>query len=105
MLRNPHGLLKRFAIKLPVELTKAGTNTISDQLQTRQVSADAVHMTYPSINVEVGQEVEYYVTLPSQPVSSGVRMRCQGRVVDRDSVQNSLQVSIEHYEFVSNGRH
>ena len=93
---------RRFNIALPVELTQAGSRRLSDHLQTHNVSANSVLMTYPSIPIEVGQEVEYFVTLPTvQTPGTVVRLHCLGHVVRRDPAQDTLTASIERYEFVS----
>ena len=76
---------KRFDIALPVELTQAGSLRLSDHLQTHNVSANSVLMSYPSVPIEVGQEVEYFVTLPTfQTPGTVVRLHCLGHVVRRD---------------------
>jgi len=96
---------RRFDISLPVELTQAGPRRLSDHLRTRNVSANSVLMSTPSVPVEVGQEVEYFVTLPTvQTPGTVVRLRCLGHVVRRDVDQGTLTASIERYEFVSHPR-
>jgi len=53
-------------------------------------------------SIEVGQEVEYFVTLPTvQTPGMIVRLHCLGHVVRRDADQDTLTASIERYEFVS----
>lgn len=94
---NPHS----FSISLPVELTKAGARNVSQALTTHNVSAKGVLMNCPSCPIEIGQEVEYFVTLPTHPSSAAVRLRCQGHVVRRDPALNVFAVSIERHEFVS----
>ena len=93
-----------FRISLPVELTKAGARTVSQTLTTHNVSARGVLMNCPSCPVEIGQEVEYFVTLPTSPTQAAVRLRCLGRVVSRDPALNVLSVSIDRHEFVSEQR-
>jgi hypothetical protein len=58
-------------------------------------------MNCPSCPVEIGQEVEYFVTLPTHPSAASVRLRCLGRVVRRDPTLDVFAVSIERHEFVS----
>jgi hypothetical protein len=90
-----------FSISLPVELTKAGPRSVSQTLTTHNLSAKGVLMNCPSCPIEIGQEVEYFVTLPTHPSSAAVRLRCLGHVVRRDLAQNVFAVSIERHEFVS----
>jgi len=94
---EPHN----FSISLPVELTKAGTRNVSQILTTHNVSARGVLMNCPSCPIEIGQEVEYFVTLPTHSAGVPVRLRCQGHVVRRDLELDVFAVSIERHEFVS----
>lgn len=91
----------RFNISLPVQLTKAGAQRVSQALTTQNVSAKSVLMSCPTCLVEIGQEVEYIVTLPSRVAGAAVRLWCHGRVIHSDPLRNSLSVSIERHEFVS----
>lgn len=90
-----------FSISLPVELTKAGPKNVSQILTTQNVSARGVLMNCPSLPIDIGQEVEYFVTLPTQSAGAPVRLRCQGHVVRRDPARDVFGVSIERHEFVS----
>lgn len=90
-----------FSISLPVELTKAGTRSVSQSLTTHNLSAKGVLMNCPSCAIEIGQEVEYFVTLPTHPAGASVRLRCLGHVVRRDPALDVFAVSIERHEFVS----
>ena len=94
---EPHS----FSISLPVQLTKAGTRNVSQILTTHNVSARGVLMNCPSCPVEIGQEVEYFVTLPTHSSGAPVRLRCLGHVVRRDQASDVFAVSIERHEFVS----
>ena len=95
---------QRFHISLAVELTQAGCRRLSDRLTTLNVSASGVLMSAPAFPLEIGQELEYFVTLPTQPDDPQVRLRCKGRVVRRDGERSAVAASIEGYEFVSNSR-
>ena len=91
-----------FDIALPVELTQAGSQRLCDHLKTHNVSANSVLMSYPTVPIEVGQDVEYFVTLPTvQTPGTVVRLHCLGHVVRRDPARDTLTASIERYEFVS----
>ena len=95
---------QRFNISLPVELTQAGSRRVCDRLTTRNVSSSGVLMSSPSFPVEIGQELEYFVTLPTAPAGAVVRLRCKGRVVRQDNEHSAFAASIERFEFVSNHR-
>ena len=102
MPAKDHRESRWFNIALPVELTQAGSRRLSDHLFTHNVSANSVLMSCPTIPLEVGQEVEYFVTLPTiQTPGMVVRLHCLGHVVRRDADQDTLTASIERYEFVS----
>lgn len=90
----------RFNISLPVQLTRAGERQVSQALTTQNVSAKSVLMSSPTCLVEIGQEVEYIVTLPSRVAGAAVRLWCHGRVIHSDPLRNALSVSIERHEFV-----
>ncbi len=90
-----------FSISLPVELTKAGPKRVSHTLKTHNLSAKRVLMNCPSFPIEIGQEVEYFVSLPTDPSGAPVRLRCLGHVVHRDPALDLFDVSIERHEFVS----
>lgn len=90
-----------FSISLTVELTKAGARNVSQTLTTHNLSAKSVLMNCPSCPTEIGQEVEYFVTLPTHPAGAPVRLHCRGHVVRRDPVLDVFAVSIERHEFVS----
>lgn len=90
-----------FSISLPVELTKAGARNVSQALTTHNLSAKSVLMNCPSCPIEIGQEVEYFVTLPTHSSGAPVRLRCLGHVVRRDPALDVFAVSIERHEFVS----
>jgi hypothetical protein len=90
-----------FSISLAVELTKAGERNVSHALTTHNLSAKGVLMNCPSCAIEIGQEVEYFVTLPTHPAGAPVRLHCLGHVVRRDTALDVFAVSIERHEFVS----
>lgn len=101
MIPHPLANPQSFSISLPVELTKAGMRNVSLALTTHNLSAKGVLMNCPPCPVEIGQEVEYFVTLPTNPSGAAVRLRCLGHVVRRDPVLDVFAVSIERHEFVS----
>jgi len=101
VIPHPPANARSFSISLPVELTKAGMRSVSLALTTHNLSAKSVLMNCPSCPVEIGQEVEYFVTLPTNPSGAPVRLRCLGHVVRRDPALDVFAVSIERHEFVS----
>jgi hypothetical protein len=91
---------KRFELKLPVELIRAGARRVSQHGETRNLSSGGILFTYPEIPVEIGQPIEYLISLPSAGTIGDVRLRCMGKVVRRDEEHHSLAATLERYEFV-----
>lgn len=50
--------------------------------------------------MEIGQPVEYLISLPTGKNTGDVRLRCMGKVVRRDEAENTVAVTLERYEFV-----
>lgn len=91
---------KRFELKLPVELVRAGSRRVSHQGETKNVSSGGVLFTHPGAPVEIGQAIEYLISLPTGNRIGNVRLRCMGKVIRRDEEQQSLAATLERYEFV-----
>lgn len=91
---------RRFDLKLPVELTRAGMRHVSAPGETRNVSSGGVLFTNPDVPLEIGQPVEYYISLPTGKSIGGVRLRCVGKVVRHEKENQSFAATLERYEFV-----
>ena len=91
---------KRFELKLPVELIRAGSRNVHQTGETRNVSSGGVLFTTESVPVEVGQSIEYLISLPTGGRIGEVRLRCMGKVVRKDEEQQELAATLERYEFV-----
>lgn len=102
MIPSDSNQVHRFNISLPVQLTKAGARSVSQALKTHHVSSSDVLMSCPTCPIEIGQEVEYFVTLPTNPNGAQVHLRCLGHVIHQDPAHDAVAVSIERHEFVSN---
>jgi hypothetical protein len=94
---------RRFDLRLPVELTRAGMRHVSVPGETRNVSSGGVLFTNPDVPLEVGQPVEYYISLPTGRSIGGVRLRCVGKVVRHEKENHSFAATLERYEFVRSG--
>jgi hypothetical protein len=95
---------KRFELKLPVELTRAGARRVSQVGETKNVSSGGVLIAHPGVSVEIGQPVEYLISLPTGSRIGDVLLRCMGKVVRRDEEQQAIAATLERYEFVRNPR-
>ncbi len=91
---------KRFEIQLPVELVRAGTRKVSHVGETKNLSSGGILFTHPGVPVEIGQPIEYMISLPSGTRVGDVRLRCMGKVIRRDEERQSLAATLERYEFV-----
>ena len=95
-----HRKSKRFDLKLPVELIRAGVRKVSVPGETRNVSSGGVLFSNPEIPLEVGQQVEYFISLPTGNRIGDVRLRCMGKVVRHDKEVHAFAATLERYEFV-----
>jgi len=91
---------KRFELRLPVELVRAGSRRVSHFGETKNVSSGGILFTDPSEPIEVGQPIEYLISLPTGKNIGEVRLRCMGTVVRRDEEVQALAATLERYEFV-----
>ena len=84
-----------------MELVRAGSRRLSRFGETRNLSSAGVLFTDPVEPIEIGQPIEYMISLPTGNRSYGaVRLRCMGKVVRRDEDQRVLAATLERYEFV-----
>lgn len=90
---------KRFDLRLPLELVRNGSESLSGHGETRNVSSVGV-LFESDANVKIGDAVEYMITLPASPGDAdGVRLRCLGKVV-RYGNKAEVAATLERYEFV-----
>jgi hypothetical protein len=100
---------KRFELKLPFELVRCGSSLIGKNGETRNLSSSGVLFTADA-EMQVGQPIEYMITLPGNPASRGeVRLRCLGTVTRLDDMEfapeqplpsKAVAATLERYEFV-----
>lgn len=83
-----------------MELVRAGTRRLNHKGETHNVSSGGVLISDPSEPIEVGQPIEYLISLPTGKSIGDVRLRCMGTVVRRDQERQALAATLERYEFV-----
>ena len=89
---------RRFDLKLPFELIRAGTASKGSG-ETKNLSSSGVLFT-SSASIEVGDSIEYLITLPKSPgVYANVQLRCVGKVLRSDR-RSSFAATMERYEFI-----
>ena len=100
---------RRFELKLPIELVKAGCAESPQVGETRNLSSGGVLFTAEG-KLQKGDPVEYLVTLPAQGTEPGIRLRCMGKVVRVDEREApaagaarhpfSIAATLERHEFL-----
>ena len=98
MIVNEQRKSRRFELRLPFELVRAGRQAALETGETRNVSACGV-LFRSTGSVSPGDIVEYSITLPSTSPSIEVRLRCKGRVV-RQIGESEAAATLERYEFL-----
>ena len=91
---------QRFDLRLPVELVRGGSRSLSDVGETRNLSSVGV-LFQSDARINVGDPVEYLITLPTAPQNGdpAVRIHCLGKVV-RFARKTEVAATLERYEFV-----
>jgi hypothetical protein len=93
---------QRFELKLPLELIRKGSQSLSEYGETRNLSSVGV-LFAADAPLRIGEAVEYMITLPSMPSNGNgngkVRLHCLGKVV-RMSAETGIAATLERYEFV-----
>ena len=101
---------RRYDLKLPVELIRAGSHRLSRRGKTRNLSSGGVLFKL-RCQLELGDPIEYFITLPSGPDPDVVvRMVCRGKVVRLERPEadvatasgkpTTVAATVERYEFV-----
>ncbi len=97
---------RRFALQLPLSVKYVEGSLREGAAQTRDVSARGVFF-YMDSNVQVGSDLEFTLTLPSEiTLTDSIRVRCKGKVVrveDRGSERIGVAAAIDQYDFISEG--
>ncbi|PYY23648.1 MAG: hypothetical protein DMG62_06595 [Acidobacteria bacterium] len=94
---------RRFPLNLPITI-REGESADQTSGTTQNVSAAGVYIRADA-ELEVGSQIEFEITLPSDVIGGhhDVRVKCQGRVVRRESDKTSnggVACVIDNYKFV-----
>ncbi len=92
---------RRFELKLPLQLVRCGRSSVTSHGETRNVSSSGVLFSADA-HVNIGDPVEYVITLPSDSPLSDVRLKCLGKVVRNKGYEAAA--TLERYEFVREQR-
>jgi hypothetical protein len=92
---------QRFDLRLPLEIVGGAVRVSKGAAkgETRNVSSCGVLFTAKA-PLEVGESIEYTITLPKAPgAGTDVHLRCIGKVV-RSAAASQVAATMERYEFV-----
>jgi hypothetical protein len=102
-----HRKTRRFTLRLPVALTRAGTQRLAEAGFTKNISSCGVLFTAEH-EPDVGGPIEYIITLIGE-TPNPVNLRCIGKVVRYEKANGdgmkkpfAVAVTMERYEFVRN---
>ncbi len=101
---------KRFQLNLPVELVRTGSIPVHQTGETHNMSSGGVLFTSEN-QMEIGDPIEYMVTLPSSvSLNTQVRIRCMGKVMRTEPREEGVELisrrpfriaaTLERYEFI-----
>lgn len=89
---------RRFDLRLAVEVVRHNSRPASGYGQTRNLSSTGA-LFHSDTKLEVGDLLEYLITLPSPENAGPIRIHCIGRIV-RLPETSMAAVTVERYEFV-----
>lgn len=93
---------QRFDMKLTMQVVRCGAQPLEEFAQTANVSSNGV-LFYSDIKPEVGQPVEYVLTLaPEIGKRPPVKLHCMGKVVRYEEDFTLTAATLERYEFLRN---
>ncbi len=99
---------RRFELRLPLKLVRAGSREVDESVETQNLSSGGV-LFLSDQKIDIGDPIEYLITLPSGPADhNGVMLHCIGKVVRRelgtndagDQEPTAIAATLERYEFI-----
>ncbi len=94
---------RRFTMSLPMRVLPRETQGRELDAHTRDLSYRGLYF-LTDANFEIGNEIDFVITLPQQVTQSGdVNIRCLGEVVRIEPTENGkvgIAAKIARYEFV-----
>ncbi len=104
-----HRRHRRYELRLPVELIRAGKMQVSNRGETENVSSGGV-LFISDARVDVGESIEYLISLPrGTGQGASVRLRCLGKVLrleqheppyENGTLCVGVAATMERYEFI-----
>ena len=94
---------RRFNMNLPLRVLPREAKGHELSAQTRDLSYQGLYF-MAEAGFEVGNEIDFIITLPQQITQSGdVNIRCQGKIVRVEATENGrvgIAAKIARYEFL-----
>ncbi len=94
---------RRFNMNLPLRVLPSEAKGRELNTHTRDLSYQGLYF-LAEADFEVGNEIEFVITLPQQVTQSGdVNIRCQGKIVRVEATENGrvgIAAKIGRYEFI-----
>jgi hypothetical protein len=95
---------RRFALRLPVSVSRGETFSPNESAQIRDVSARGICL-YLDSSIESGSPLGFTLTLPPEiTLTESIRVQCKGHVVrvEQSGPEGKMAVAavIEEYEFL-----
>ena len=95
---------RRFALKIPVSVTRGENGSPLEPAELRDVSARGISL-YLDSPMAVGSPIGFTLTLPPEiTLTESIRVQCKGRVVRVDGKtpggKMAVAAVIEEYEFL-----
>ena len=94
---------RRFNMNRPLRVMPRESKGLELNAQTRDLSYQGLYF-LAEADFEVGNEIEFVITLPQQITQAGdVNIRCQGKIVRVETMENGrmgIAAKIARYEFI-----
>ena len=90
---------RSFDLVLPVEVTRIGARKTSIRGETRHLSSTGILLVSDHFPGQLGQSVEYSISMPPTQEGQPVVLRCLGKVLRLNPDEGSSEISLERHEF------
>jgi hypothetical protein len=88
---------RRFDLLLPLELLRNGSRKLLENCETKNLSSSGV-LFRSGAALQLGDVLEYVITLPSPSQNMAVKLKCKGKVVRR--LTGEAAATLDRWEFV-----
>lgn len=85
-----------------MEVIRLGSKRVSLRGETRHLSSVGVLLISSQFPGQVGQSVEYLISIPPAQGGQPVALRCLGKIIHLNPEEGSAEISLERHEFMRN---